>query len=269
MTALEPLYCIKIPAHEKWPRFYDNCPSCGKIKTTHAKLCHECRVGPRTPKDICNWCGPSCLFGVGICHCGCGEETDKSQGTNKKIGSIKGRHNKFIRNHHARKTRQQDEMVVIDGDQCVRVSLTQGMFAIIDAGEYPKVQTIKRWVAVKTPTNCYVRSNKNEGDVLLHRFIMDAKEHEIVDHKNGDGLDNRKKNLRFCTQSENMRNRSAMGASRFKGVCWNKSKGKWIATLCLGSFETAEEAAEVYDRAMMYIFSEFGRPNFKEDIKCV
>jgi hypothetical protein len=156
---------------------------------------------------------------------------------------------------------------MLEGEECVRVSLTQEMFAIIDFDDYERVKTIERWVAVKTPTNVYVRSNISDGSISLHRFIMNAKDSEMVDHKNGNGLDNRKKNLRLCNHSENMRNRFQIRkSSPFKGVY--PRRGKWVALLCLGTYETAEEAAQVYDRALTYMFPEFGKPNLRRKEKC-
>ena len=73
-------------------------------------------------------------------------------------------------------------------------------------------------------TGYVVRRNKSEGGtVRLHRLVADAPEGMVVDHLNGDKLDNRASNLRVCTQKENSQNRKGT-----KGYAWDKSKNKWI-----------------------------------------
>jgi HNH endonuclease/AP2 domain len=264
----EESYRTKTPS-EKWTHLYDTCPDCGAIKTKRGKLCWECTVGPKPPADTCQYCGPSCEFGIGICHCGCGSKTEASQHTKKRRGLIKGKPNKFIKNHHRIQDRQQDETLILEGKVCVRLALTQGKFALVDANDYSRVKQFL-WFSTKTKWTFYARSGKDGGNTYLHRFIMNLSDDElVVDHKNGNGLDNRKSNLRICSQSENGRNRSgASKLTRFKGICLNKKTGKWIATLNLGSFNTEEEAALAYDHALKYVFAEFGRPNFKEEEKC-
>jgi hypothetical protein len=101
--------------------------------------------------------------------------------------------------------------------------------------------------------------------VRLHRLIMGAKRGELVDHINGDTLDNRRSNLRFATKAENSRNaRIKGGSSRFKGVSFNG----WAAHIRvdgklkhLGRFATEEEAARAYNEAAIRHFGEFARLN--------
>lgn len=77
-----------------------------------------------------------------------------------------------------------------------------------------------------------------------------------VDHISGNRLDNRLRNLRVVTRSENMRNRASTSASGYRGVSWDKKKGKWVAYIVrnrrqkfLGHFDDKTEAALAYDRA--------------------
>lgn len=99
---------------------------------------------------------------------------------------------------------------------------------------------------------------KKGRTVYLHREILSAKSGQHVDHISGDGLDNRKINLRLLTPSENhraFRRKKAGASSRFRGVCWNKRDQKWSVYIMkdrrnygLGSFENEQDAALAYDQ---------------------
>ncbi|MCK4260426.1 MAG: HNH endonuclease [Halanaerobiales bacterium] len=111
--------------------------------------------------------------------------------------------------------------------------------------------------------------------LLLHRFVMEAKEGEEVDHRNHDGLDNRKENLRVATGSQNHRNRQKSESfcgepctSKYKGVSWQKSTKKWRTRIDLnkkqhyiGSFTDEIEAAKAYNKAASTHFGEFAYLN--------
>jgi len=102
-----------------------------------------------------------------------------------------------------------------------------------------------------------VKSRINQKLVRLHRLIAGAVEKDQkVDHINGNTLDNRRSNLRICSNSENLRNRgkNINNTSGYKGV--SKRRNKWAAqvkhnykTIFLGLFDTPEEAHEAYKRA--------------------
>ncbi len=76
----------------------------------------------------------------------------------------------------------------------------------------------------------YVLTYKNGMYIYLHRFLLDAKEGEYVDHINFNTLDNRKSNLRICTNAQNLQHRSKLtkiNTSGYHGISFNKEKHKW------------------------------------------
>ena len=92
-----------------------------------------------------------------------------------------------------------------------------------------------------------------------------------IDHINGNGLDNRKVNLRLCNSSQNQRNarKRKSGTSRFKGVDWHKESKKWRARICvnrkrihIGRYKSEFEAAQAYDKKAIELFGEFASLNF-------
>jgi hypothetical protein len=112
----------------------------------------------------------------------------------------------------------------------------------------------------------------------MHRLVMQEPEGFIVDHKNRNGLDNRKANLRLATHSENVWNSRTVCSqcsSKYRGVSLNKKTNKWYAAIrynCheafLGSFDNETDAAKAYDAAAKKYHGEFAVLNFpdKSDI---
>ena len=122
----------------------------------------------------------------------------------------------------------------------VKVDLTKGKKATIDKGSLALVSKYK-WYAHLTPTGKWyartsVVANGKKKWLWMHRLILGLQGSTIADHRNGNGLDNRKKNLRESTYSRNARNmRVRKHSSKFKGVTWNKRRCRWVAQIELGS----------------------------------
>lgn len=151
----------------------------------------------------------------------------------------------------------------------------KGKFAIVDDADYELVKNI-RWF-MNNDGYAIGRAVRGSGgkNKLMHRFIMDAPPEFQVDHVNGDRLDNRRENLRFCDtrlNNRNMRPGARGGSSRFKGVHFCNEKKKWTATIKgvdrryhLGRFDDEIEAARAYDAKAKELFGEFFRPNLPEE----
>jgi hypothetical protein len=147
----------------------------------------------------------------------------------------------------------------------VRIPLTQGKFALVDAEWYP---ILNQW---KWHHSCGYACRKigpkgAKQMIRMHRFIMSAPEGMHVDHINHDRLDNRSQNLRVATPSENQGNRrlNKNSTTGYKGVHFFPDRNKYVATIrhnykthCLGYYETPEQAARAYNAAALERFGEF------------
>lgn len=158
----------------------------------------------------------------------------------------------------------------VDGN-IAYVPLTKGYEAVINAADVPLVERWN-WFPLVTPRTVYAHRMDYSGDaprgVRLHRLLMGEPEGFEVDHQDCDGLNNRRKNLRVATKSQNMQNQRLRSTSKsgFKGVCFRKDIGKWMARIKvngkqhhLGCFTTAEDAHAAYVAASDRLHGDFGR----------
>lgn len=133
-----------------------------------------------------------------------------------------------------------------------------------------EVVASRRWYAKrdkrKRKPKAYVTSGEFRNSVILHRLIAGATRGVHVDHVDGDTLNNRRSNLRLCTNAENSRNVTAHVDSRtgIKGIHFCRSTGRWRAQICLegerihlGRFSTKEQAHEAYCKAAKALHGQF------------
>jgi hypothetical protein len=155
----------------------------------------------------------------------------------------------------------------------LRVPLTQGHYALIDDCDADLVAQ-RNW-CVRNATGVDVLYAQAYFDGVMrgmHRLIMGWPSTE-VDHRNGDGLDNRRCNLRLATKSQNSCNRGPNGNVPFKGVYFDRDRQLFAADIRangvrirLGRFATAEEAGRAYDQAALELHGEFAWLNFQHPI---
>jgi len=150
------------------------------------------------------------------------------------------------------------------------IHLTQGKVTTVDDDLFDFLSQWK-WHAVKNKHTWYAVAKVNGSPVLMHRVIMDAPAGVKVDHRDRNGLNNTKKNLRFATYSQNSANRKVSANNRlgYKGVYFDKRMKKYVAKVTasnkrywLGHYSTPEDAARAYDEKAKELFGEFAGTNF-------
>lgn len=159
-------------------------------------------------------------------------------------------------------------------EQWREIPLTKGRVAIVDAEDFDLVNA-HIWYAATSHRACYARTRSRVNGrwvcVSMHRFILGVTDRAIqVDHKNHNGLDNRRCNLRLCdnrTNQANARIRSNNN-SGLKGVFFEKERGCWRVQITehkrnryLGRFDNLRDAAAAYDAAAVRVFGEFALTN--------
>jgi hypothetical protein len=152
------------------------------------------------------------------------------------------------------------------------IELTQGKHAKVDAEDY-EILNEHKWYAKRCVNHFYAhRRNEANRNVAMHRIIMKPPRGYCVDHINGDGLDNRRANLRIVTIAENNYNKRKsknVRSSQYKGVSIDKRTNRWRAIIyykyrkiSLGSYADEIDAARAYDEAAKELFGEFAKLNF-------
>lgn len=151
----------------------------------------------------------------------------------------------------------------------MKVILNNGMSLIIDSKVYKTISHLKISCQNNNGRH-YAYTSLNGKKIYIHRLITGAKKGFDVDHINGNGLDNRLKNLRICTRSQNAMNKNDVNPkSGFKGVYWGKNR--WRVEICkdykkyrVNGFKDLIEAAKKYDELAILLHGEFASLNFKQ-----
>lgn len=148
-----------------------------------------------------------------------------------------------------------------------------GRFALVDKEDHAHLSQFNWFQAGPDQKfRRYALAWVNGEQVLMHRLIMDAPAGMVVDHINGDTLDNRRKNLRLATTAQNNRNRRPSKfhtlTSPYKGVSYHVASGLWAAQISvekeviwLGTFATQWEAAKAYNNAAVEHFGRWAQLN--------
>lgn len=163
-----------------------------------------------------------------------------------------------------------------------KIALSRGLFALVDDDDYEFLNQWK-WYARKDRHNYYALRNDYkrldagvyyQKTIFMHRLIMAVSEsHILVDHRDNDGLNNQKNNLRICTHQENSMNKKkrVKSSSVYKGVTWHKRIKRWEAQIQfkgkhyhLGFYDVESEAADAYDSASKKHHGDFAKNNIKK-----
>jgi hypothetical protein len=166
------------------------------------------------------------------------------------------------------------------------IPLNDGLVTFVDAQDYAELSR-DEWAA-RCPNGIWYAYRRSDGEPM-HRVIMHAPPGLDVDHRDGNGLNNRRRNLRECTRRQNCQNQRPQArpkVSRYKGVCVDKGNrpGKqWRAYIYagpersetdrrrhqirLGNYATEEDAARAYDRGALRYFGDFAWLNFPDSLE--
>ncbi len=159
-----------------------------------------------------------------------------------------------------------------------RIALTRGQYTIVDPEDYERLARYK-WQAMKSRHTFYAsRYSRRDKDgkrkcYMMHREILKPEGNKLCDHINGNGLDNRKTNLRPATRAQNGWNRRknrVKSRSRYKGLAWDSKDKRWEVRISVngrriyvGRFQDQTEAARAYDRAARRYHGRYAQVNFK------
>jgi hypothetical protein len=180
--------------------------------------------------------------------------------------------------HYKRKKRHGDPNILVRAKRTVHhiqrdgywdVDAGHGQFTKVSNADFHRIEHIKWHVAYNGYVHGYDSSTGRQ--VLLHRVIMNTPKGMQTDHISGDKKDNRRCNLRICTQYQNKANSKARKGRRYKGVTWCPLNKRWRSRIRIGTrlydfglFSVAEDAARAYDAKAKEEYGEFARLNVIE-----
>ena len=156
-----------------------------------------------------------------------------------------------------------------------QIELSQGKVALVDDADYESLNQFN-WQAIKAYSrDVYyaIKTEKENGKwrtISMHRVIMNAPNGMDIDHKDTDGLNNQRYNLRLCTRSQNSLNRKkrVVASSKYKNVHFSQTHQRWIVRVSkngtyksIGVFKTELEAGIIANITMRRYHGKFARPN--------
>ena len=164
------------------------------------------------------------------------------------------------------------------------IPLTKGRFAIVDDVDFDRVNEFKWHTREKqkgSPIVYAVREiNFGGGKRIfqrMHHFILGVESSQKIDHRDGDGLNNMRGNIRPCTNQQNSANQSLRdcNTSGFKGVSWCEPMKGWRARIktnrkeiCFGPYQQPHQAAVLYDFFAISMFGDFAKTNYQMGLLC-
>jgi len=149
-----------------------------------------------------------------------------------------------------------------------KIALTKGFVTQVDDKDFDFLNQWKWYVYIDRKYIYAIRKDQKTGKrIRMHRVILNAPDGILVDHKDHDGLDNRRNNIRLCTNSQNQANKYGK-RKEFKGVYkeWNHFRARIKfnnKNIHIGNFKTNIEAAKAYDNKAKELFGEFALLNFR------
>lgn len=168
-----------------------------------------------------------------------------------------------------------EEVFWEDGLPYRKLPLTRGCYALVDAEDYQRLSAfLWHYHKDKNALTPYAAASggPNGTVIRMHRFLKDVSDRlRYVDHRDGNGLNNRKRNLRVCPPHRNSANRrkNKNNTSGFRGVFYNKRRNRYVASICaqrkaitIGYYKTAIEAARARDLAAIQMHGDFAVLNF-------
>jgi hypothetical protein len=157
----------------------------------------------------------------------------------------------------------------------VQVPVGRSRVALVDPADHELVAQYQWYAHVTRDGRVYARTGPGGPRIYMHRLIAGTPDGFETDHRDGNGLDNRRSNLRTATPSQNRANgpkRRGAKTSRYRGVHWARRSRRWIAVIkvrgtvrYLGAFTDEVTAARAYDTAARDAFGAFARPNLPKE----
>lgn len=215
---------------------------------------------------------------LGLCQCGCGGKTSIATQWDRFRRFGPGDPKLLIVGHKAKRQPKEAMPFKIDGVYCRLVPLSRGLHTIVEEADYLPIMRTNWYARWDRHTRSFYagRTAKVDGKevtILMHRQIASADNDKLVDHRNHCGLDNRRKNLRQCSNQQNVtngriraRNKTGyIGVSRRKSGMYRVQITVGYRKIRLGQYSDPAAAAKVYDAAAIQHHGEFAALNFPQD----